>query len=234
MIPVTNDVNPGRRDGRRERSQRTRDKILRAAFDRFASDGYAATLDAIAADAGVAMQTVKFVFHTKAALLLEVIGAVATDRKARSTDQQPWFIEASSTANGHRALALMVEHGTGIYERLAPLVGTIATAAMVDEHVAERRAATAASRRVGMHRITSHLHERGDLNSRLDVEKATDVVFVLQSPETFHTFIQTCGWPMSTYKAWLYDTLSAQLLASTSRASRKAATKDLSFSALVE
>jgi AcrR family transcriptional regulator len=233
VAPVDDDVKDEPPNGQRARSLRTRQKIVEAAFERFAAEGYAATLDEIARRAGVAVQTVKFVFHTKAELLLEVIGSVAAGSNARPTDEQPWFVEAISGRNGHRALALTVEFGTAIYERLAPLSAAIATAATVDRDVADRRAKTIAARRAGLAKIVEALRRGGDLTADLDVTEATDVLFVLQSPENFHAFTAVSGWPVNRYKAWQYKTLCTALLARTTVASRRRESADLAFSELV-
>ena len=59
---------------RREKAQATRRRIIEAARSRFETEGYASTtMDTIAADAGVAVQTVYFAFHTKAEVLLAVM-----------------------------------------------------------------------------------------------------------------------------------------------------------------
>ena len=75
---------------RRERAKATRRRIAEAALVRFSGQGYAATtMDAIAGDAGVAVQTVYFTFHTKAELLIAALkiaggGPGATRRRPRS------------------------------------------------------------------------------------------------------------------------------------------------------
>ncbi len=66
---------------RRERAKATRRRIAEAALARFSGQGYAATtMDAIAGDAGVAVQTVYFTFHTKAELLIAALKIAAVGR----------------------------------------------------------------------------------------------------------------------------------------------------------
>src|SRR4029079_4565169 len=79
IIPHMGRVNP-RATGsvvkitRRERAKATRRRIAVAALARFSQHGYAATTMAtIAHDAGVAVQTVYFTFHTKAELLIAAL-----------------------------------------------------------------------------------------------------------------------------------------------------------------
>ena len=71
------------RPTRRDRARATRRRIAGAALAAFSANGYAATtMDAVARDAGVAVQTVYFTFHTKAELLvaaIELAGGAADD-----------------------------------------------------------------------------------------------------------------------------------------------------------
>ena len=74
---------------RRERAKATRRRIAEAALARFSGQGYAATtMDAIAHDAGVAVQTVYFTFHTKAELLIAAL-TIAGGGPARPKTSSP-------------------------------------------------------------------------------------------------------------------------------------------------
>ena len=65
-VPPVKPVRPTRR----EKALATRERIVRAAIDVFAEAGFVgARMNDIAARAEVAVQTVYFVFHTKAELL---------------------------------------------------------------------------------------------------------------------------------------------------------------------
>ena len=61
------------RQTRRDRADATRLRIVRAAYELFCERGYAGTMLAdVAKRSGVAVATVRFVFHTKAELLSRV------------------------------------------------------------------------------------------------------------------------------------------------------------------
>src|SRR6516225_1058275 len=77
---------------RRDRAQATRLRIIQAARQRFVRHGYTGTrMSDIAADAGVAVQTVYFVFHTKAELLNACYeSAVLGETHPVPPQQQPW------------------------------------------------------------------------------------------------------------------------------------------------
>src|SRR5512140_993625 len=91
---------PDQRMTRRERASRTRLRIVRAAYDRFAAQGYAATtMGQVAADAGVAVQTVYFVFHTKPELLVATLkiaggGPAEPNREVMERDWIRRIVEA--------------------------------------------------------------------------------------------------------------------------------------------
>ena len=96
----------------------------------FISDGYAATtMDRIAGDAGVAVQTLYYTFRTKGQLLCEVVEVTAAgDRTPRPVAERAWAQEMLTATSGQRVLALAVEHGADIFVRAAPLWPAIAAA----------------------------------------------------------------------------------------------------------
>src|SRR6476619_2512672 len=108
---------------RRERAKATRRRIAEAALARFSEYGYAATtMEAIAADAGVAVQTVYFTFHTKAELLLAAMTVAGGESEAQEDPvERRWFALVMAAGSGTRRLALIVEHGNEIYERVRDL-----------------------------------------------------------------------------------------------------------------
>jgi TetR/AcrR family transcriptional regulator, regulator of autoinduction and epiphytic fitness len=199
---------------RRDRALATRRKIVDGAYRLFCEQGYAlTTMEAIAVEAGVAVQTVYYVFRTKTALLREVIETAAAGQpEPPPVAERPWMQEALASADGYRALALTIEHGTDIYARVAPLGAAIETAAASDPDIETYWRDVAQNRRAGMGRLVAGLAERGQLHPELDRERATDVIFVLFSHHTFLGLTHDAGWTIPEYKAWLYRVLATQLL----------------------
>ena len=87
---------------RRDRALQTRRKILNAAHEEFLERGYhGATIASIARRAGVANQTVYFVFHTKAELVSAVIDdAVLGPEEPILPERSAWWtdMQAAPTA----------------------------------------------------------------------------------------------------------------------------------------
>lgn len=199
---------------RRERARETRRRMVDCAATLFASRGYSATtMEDIAAAAGVAVQTIYYTFGSKGNLLCEVteVAGVGEDEPV-PVMRRAWMLQAMSTPSGDRALALAVEHGTEIYERAAPLWPALAAASAADEAVEKYWREVAIARRAGMARLVARLADLGTLRADLDETRATDLMFVLDSHETFHGLTRGAGWSLPGYKAWLFSTLRQQLL----------------------
>src|SRR6478735_10920326 len=99
--PSTPDVPP-----RRARARATQWRIVKAAFALFCERGYAGTTMAqIAEAAGVAVQTVYFSFHTKAAVLSRAYDfAVMGEGDPQVPWDQPWYRDMAATDDVVEAL----------------------------------------------------------------------------------------------------------------------------------
>ena len=101
-------MGPGATDGRRQRSMRTRARVVDAGEQLFVERGYlATTIEAVAERAGVAAQTVYYVFGTKRNLLAAVLDAsIAGDVEPVAVLERPWFDELETAGDadlGRRA-----------------------------------------------------------------------------------------------------------------------------------
>lgn len=222
----------GSRPSRTERTRQTRRRMLAGARDLFVGQGYSATtMEQIAIEAGVAVQTVYYTFRTKGQLLCEVVEVAAAGETEPVPNGQPrWMREALSSSSAQRVLALAVEHGTDMYERAAPMWSAVNAAAAADPYVEQYWRGVAAKRRGGQGQLVARLSEIGALRGGLTPERATDVVVVLFGHEVFGGLAEA-GWTVPAYKAWLFTTLVQQLLA-TQRLEPQAF-KDLTYTELV-
>ncbi|MEX2252949.1 MAG: helix-turn-helix domain-containing protein, partial [Thermoleophilaceae bacterium] len=237
MSDVNTEGAPLATPSRRQRAAATRRRIGQAAFGLFALNGYAATtMEAIARDAGVAVQTLYFTFHTKAAVLIEAMkvggGAPA---EAVEVMNRPWIEEAFDAHTGGRRLAVIVEHGTDIYTRLAPMYSAVSAAASIDSDVDEAWQRIVRGRREGMRRITQAMEQRGELHDGIGFDRAADIMSAVHRAETYLALVGESGWSVEAYKAWVYVTLARQLLTDDQAASALApgsdALVDISFAA---
>jgi TetR/AcrR family transcriptional regulator of autoinduction and epiphytic fitness len=203
----------GPRVTRRERAAKTRRRLADAAAALFAEHGYTATtMEAVALRAGVAVQTVYFVFHTKPRLLVETLRITGGGQEGGADVMaRTWIQEVIGAPDGARRLALAVEHGSLIYERLAPLWPTV-VGALAEPEVREAWASIIRGRRDGMRRIVELMAARGELRAGLEPALATDVLFGIHRHEVYIALTQEAGWSFDRYRAWSFATLCAQLL----------------------
>lgn len=198
---------------RKERATRTRRAIIAAATEEFRASGYhGSTMAAIAKRAGVAVQTVYFVFHTKPALLTAAIDtAVMGETDPVPPEATPWWREGTSTSDGRRAIALFVANVAEIETRAAAL-NRVALAATTDPEIVDLIAHHDSLRVPGFRAYVDTLADRGLLRPGLDPAEATDVLLTLAGSEVFLAFTADRGWSVPRYVAWTTDALCAVLV----------------------
>ena len=189
---------------RKDRAAQTRRRMCEAGYALFSEAGYGPTTMAqVAARAGVAVQTVYFTFHTKAALFTEVVqyAAGGVDR-ATPVMQRAWIQDVLACPDGQRALALCVEHGTEIFRRMAPLWDAMVSATAADREFAERFAGIVNARRMGIQAVFASMERHGEL--RVPAYRAADTYFLVHTPQVFSMATQTLGWTVERLKAWTF------------------------------
>jgi AcrR family transcriptional regulator len=199
---------------RKERAARTRRAIIAAATEEFRSSGYhGTTMSAIAKRAGVAVQTVYFVFHTKPALLTAAIdSAVMGEVDPVPPDLTSWWQEGTTTFDGRRAIELFIANVADINVRAATLARVAVAAMTTDPEVVELIDHHESLRTQGFRSYIDTLAARGLLGDGLDPAEATDVLLTLAGSDVFLNFTEERGWTVQRYVTWTTDTLCALLL----------------------
>jgi AcrR family transcriptional regulator len=207
---VTSAVNAPRQT-RREQAAATRERTIRAAIEVFTEAGYGgARMGDIADRAGVAVQTVYFVFHTKAELLQACFDFAVLGPERLPPTEQPFFADIVAARSGPKALAAFVRGNTEILRRAAAIKEVADSAS----HEADAVAVVAHGeklRREGLGQVVGVIADRFGLRSGLEAGDATDLLLMYSSAATYLT-LQRYGWSEEKYAAWLTDTLAVQLL----------------------
>src|SRR5258708_13309573 len=100
---------PRSSDPRKGRARVNRRRMIEAAYKLFCEQGYGVPLTAIADEAGVAVQTLYFTFHSKIALLSEAMGlAVTGGVESISPNEQPWFQKFVAEPDPRKAIKTLV------------------------------------------------------------------------------------------------------------------------------
>jgi AcrR family transcriptional regulator len=199
-----------RSDRRREQAQETRRRMLEAAGKLLAERGYAGTtIAAVAAEAGVAAETVYAAFRNKRTLVGELVRAsVRGDGSAPPAAAQAGARAVAAAPGQVDQMRLFAADVSARLERVGPVLEALAAAP--DPELAELRANVDRDRLAGMRSFVAALERRGPL--RVDADAAAETVWALASPELHSLLRGRRGWPPERYSAWLGETLAAVLL----------------------
>jgi AcrR family transcriptional regulator len=201
-------------DGRHERSRRTRQKIVAAATDLFVRNGYGSTsIAAIAAHAGVAVQTVYAAFGTKRAVLSAALDqAITGDDVGVVVNDRDWMRDVFEAPTAVKRLTAYAASVRRILAGAGELFTVVATAATVDAEVVELAEITEQRRRAGARSVIDSILTISSLRDGLDPERATAVLSMLNSPATFDHLVRRCGWSLDDYQQWLAKAMIRELL----------------------
>ncbi|WP_371786428.1 TetR/AcrR family transcriptional regulator [Streptosporangium subroseum] len=204
-----------RPDKRAERSRRTREKVVEAARELFVARGYGATsLQEVADRAGVAVQTVYFVFRNKRTLFKDVVDtSIAGDTEPVATMDREWFRAACAEPTAAGQLRAHVRGTREILGRVAPIMPLIAAAAATDPEIAAQWPDGPDPRYTVQYAAAEALAGKPDARPGLSVEMAADLLFGLLSPQLYLIFVRDRGWSPDTWEAWARTALISQLCA---------------------
>ena len=199
---------------RRAQAEATRGDILDAARRRFEEHGYAATsMDAIAAEAGVALKTVYVAFGTKSGLLRALWNHLLRDgRDDEPIAEQAWYRELVAEPDPERQLRLAFSRSRAVKLRIAGVLEVIRGAAQVDPEVAGLWARIQPEFHANQRVIVESLDRRGALAAGLDVDGATDILWTLNHPNVWQLLVGERGWTPEQWEVWFAETSRAQLL----------------------
>jgi AcrR family transcriptional regulator len=199
------------KQSRKQRAEATRARILAAAYELFAYQGYlSTTMPEIAQAADVAVQTVYLTFRTKAALLEQVYAATVLGPDNVRPIDSDWFRRAINETDPGRSLATLVGGVLTVASRLAPLAATMET--IDDTDVKTLQTQKEALRRETHRSFIEHLKRIGALRSGLAVDRATDLILGLTSPALYQSMTAQHGWSHRQWANTLTELLAHSLL----------------------
>lgn len=189
---------------RRQQAEQTRQRIVAAAADLFAADGYPrTTLAKIAAAAGVSTETVQ-AHGPKAALMVAameyVMFGVSGEENVLNLEIGRRYLEIYNRAE---ALDYWVATQTELHERGAglaqALIGAAASDPELDRYLGELFAGVTAQAR----RVLAVARDRGWLRADVPFDEIVATSTVLSGIDTFLRVTRRDGWTVPRYRAWL-------------------------------
>ena len=201
---------------RRDRARRTRIGIIRSAHEEFLENGYhGATMAAIARRAGVATQTVYFVFHTKAELISAAIDvAVLGEDPATDPESTDWWVAMLAATTGAEALQHFVRGAGPLYARAAGISEVLRAAALTDPEVHAIWRRHDQLQVDAFRRVVDVVITKGPLRSGLDPAAATDILLTVYGDASYLLLTAERGWTHDQAIDWACQALPALLLES--------------------
>ena len=199
---------------RREQARQTRLQILESARAMFVERGYdGATLDVIASEAGVAVDTLYAVFGSKRGILSSLIevSLVGDDEETPLLEREgPQSVLREK--DPLRQIELFAKDITAIMGRMAPIFGIMRAAAKTEPDIEKMLRGMLDSRLQGMMLFVDALASNRSLRTGLTRQEAAETVWMLTSAEMYNLAIMDRGWSEEKYQQWLGTALANLLL----------------------
>ena len=192
----------------------TRALVIAAAARLFAQRGYVATsIDDVAAEAGVGRATVFAAVGGKAALLKTAFDvAIVGDDERIALPDRPENRRIIEDPDPRRILEGYAALLTTIGGRLAGINDALHGAAGADPEARALWQKSRDDRHMGARHVVAALQARGPLKPGLNAQSAADLLWLLNDPGLYHQLVNQRRWAPARYRAWLAETMLAQLL----------------------
>lgn len=199
---------------RQVQAAETRRQIVAAARRLFAERGYAGTtIEAIAGEAGVAVETVYATFGSKRAILTRLVDiSVVGDEADVPLLARPGPQAVRRERDQRRQVKMFARDIREIMERMSLIFEIMRIAAKTEPDIEALLRQILAGRLHGMAFFVEALLNNGPLRLNLTAEQATDTVWTLTSAEVHRLLTVDRGWPGERYEQWLAETLTTLLL----------------------
>jgi AcrR family transcriptional regulator len=192
---------------RREQADATRARFAASARRLFAQNGYAATtIQSIAQDAGLAVQTFYATYGSKKAVLFALLDEMEDVADLVGEIQAAW-----ASTDPRTQLAHVIDFNMRFYERGADVIDIALDAGRAEPELAALAREGDSRRREGQAGFVHKWASSGALKPGLSASEASDVMWALTSPEAFRLFVKAQDWPIPRYREWLLSTLEALL-----------------------
>jgi AcrR family transcriptional regulator len=202
-----------RRPNRRQvAAAETRREILRAARRLFTEHGFAGTsIQQIAGEAGVAVQTIYSSVGSKSALVLALGDLIEEEADAPRLNA-----EIAQQTDPRQLIATGVHLTRQLNERSGDILEILFTAASADPDAAALAAEGMRRHDLGARQGAQRLAALGALAPGVPPERAAAVIAMMTAPASWRQLTRHSGWSFDEAETWLTKSL-AQLLLDSSR-----------------
>jgi AcrR family transcriptional regulator len=177
---------------------RTRIKILQAAWDRLAKPNDPARLEDIAADAGVTRQTLYLHFASRGGLLTALVGYMDEVHDLRSH-----IDEILACPDPVEVLERMLKLTVTFEPKIHGVALALTRLAASDPDAAAALEDRMQLRRGGFVEILGAIEKQGRLGTGWTVRQIADVLWEASAPSSYEHLVVERGWSAKTYERWL-------------------------------
>lgn len=213
LPPVKRRYDGGRR---RARAGEARRRVLDAARRLFLERGYAATtVAALAADAGVSVESVYKVFGSKARLVLALFHDAVAGHGSESAELRADRL-STDESDPRRRLRGFGNLVAEVTPRVAPLMLLVRAAAQTDAELRDIWEQMLSER---LERTAGHaraLADGGHLRPGVTVDEARDVLWLYNAPEVYELMVIRRQWSPRRFGDWVGKAYVAALLSDAS------------------
>jgi AcrR family transcriptional regulator len=198
---------------RQQQAQATRDLICREAERLFLENGYVATtIDAIAREAGVAVQTIYNSVGNKAAILNTVLEREVTGTDATVTVSQIMIARVAAAPDLRAAVQVLADWMVEFNGRAGGVFAILKQAAAVDPEVNSLDRTRSKRRRHNYERAAAQFRERGAIAEGVTDAEAAASIWAIGHPDVYTALVVESGWTVDAYARWVSRALADALI----------------------
>jgi hypothetical protein len=161
----------------------------------------------------VSAKTVYDGFGTKPGVLRSVWDLkLKGDTDDAPVDTRPWFVAVLDEPDPHQMVRLIAHNSVAAKQRIGPLLRIIRSASSVDADSAALWQLITTDFHANQRMLVEAIAKRKGLRRGLSVERATDVLWMLNHPDTWLNLHGERGWTAAEFETWFAETVTALLL----------------------
>jgi AcrR family transcriptional regulator len=205
---MANVKRPYRSPRRREQAEETRRRILAAARRLFVARGYGGTtMETIADDAGVAVQTVYAALGSKRGILMALLDEMAAEADIAGMRAAI----AAAAGDPRRQLHERIAFAVRFYARGADLIQIARTVSGVEPDLRDMWTEGEGRRHAHAGALVSEWAAAGALAPGISAEQATDMLWALGGADVFRLLVTERGWNEAHFAEWIAALLETVL-----------------------
>ncbi len=193
---------------RDQQARDTRKRIVQAAHEEFAAQGYQGALMAsIAERAGVSVQMVYFAFGKKPLLFLAAIQAAIFGDEVVPPPRTQWWQDAGRADSAQQVIAQFIRSSGPIFARAAPLIVVARVGAEIDQEIRDEQVEGDRLRAEDYRSVIAVAAGKGRFLPGVDEDAATDILVSMVSPTLYVELTRERSWTHERTIEWLAATV---------------------------